>query len=42
LHFDGESTQSIEVNASLIDGFVYRMPFEFSVKDGVKLSDLNG
>ncbi len=30
------------MNASLIDGFVYRMPFEFSVKDGVKLSDLNG
>lgn len=42
LHFDGESRESIEVNASLIDGFVYRMPFHFSVKEGITLNDLYG
>ncbi len=42
IRFDGKSEVELSIDASLIDGFTYRLPVKLMVGDGVKLDDLSG
>ena len=42
IQFDGTSEDVVNIEASLIDGFAYRLPVELKVGEGVKRDDLVG